>query len=100
MHVERLDRAARIIQSREHNPAIRRRDHRLSVQPDGDRVRWTDRIVIDAGWRTPVAATSTPPRNRNSPPFDACLRLRHLAVSFRFTDLVLYSMLAFMVTTL
>ena len=56
MHVEHLDHGARTIQSREHNPAIRRWDHHLSVQPDGDRVRWTDSVIIDAGWRTPVVA--------------------------------------------
>ncbi|MCB1337892.1 MAG: hypothetical protein KDK10_10750 [Maritimibacter sp.] len=48
MHVERLDRAARILQSREHNPSVRRWDHTLSVQPEGTGCLWTDRVVIDA----------------------------------------------------
>jgi hypothetical protein len=56
MHIEKLDRKGRVIQSREHNPAIRRWDHNLSVQPEGDCVRWTDAIVIDAGWQTAFAA--------------------------------------------
>ncbi len=56
IHVEKVDRANRVIQSREHNASVRRWDHNLSVQPDGDRVRWTDSIVVDAGWRTPFAA--------------------------------------------
>ncbi|MCI5043456.1 MAG: hypothetical protein MRY72_02065 [Aquisalinus sp.] len=56
MHVETLDYENRIIQSREHNPAIRRWDHNLSVQPLGDKVLWTDQIELDAGWRTFGAA--------------------------------------------
>lgn len=52
MHVERIDRAARIVQSREHGPQVQRWDHSLSVQPEGNRVIWTDRVVIEAGWRT------------------------------------------------
>ena len=56
MHVETLDRAARVIQSREHNPLIKRWDHHLSVEQEGDRVCWTDTIVLDAGWQTPFAA--------------------------------------------
>ena len=52
MHVERLDHANRIVQSRENGDGIRRWDHTLSVQPDGDRVLWTDSILVDAGWRT------------------------------------------------
>ncbi len=52
MHVERLDRAARVIESRESGGAIRRWDHTLSVQTKGDRVRWSDHVIIDAGWQT------------------------------------------------
>lgn len=52
MKVESLDIAARILQSREHNPKVARWDHTLSVQPDGDGCIWTDRVVIDAGWNT------------------------------------------------
>ncbi len=55
MHVERLDRAARVLQSREHNPSVRRWDHTLSVQPEGDGCLWTDRILVDAAraaWAT------------------------------------------------
>lgn len=56
MHVERLDYGARIIQSREHNPAIARWDHHLSVQPSSDGVCWSDTIIIDAGWQTALVA--------------------------------------------
>lgn len=48
MFVERLDRAARVPQSREHNRSVSRWDHTLSVQPDGAGCLWTDRVVIDA----------------------------------------------------
>ncbi|MEJ6394252.1 hypothetical protein V8J82_13355 [Gymnodinialimonas sp. 2305UL16-5] len=56
MHVERLDRGARIVQSREHNPSIRRWDHRLSVQPSNDGCLWRDMVVVDAGWRSAITA--------------------------------------------
>jgi hypothetical protein len=56
MMIERLDRANRIIQSRESGPSARQWDHHLSIQPEGDLARWTDHIVIDAGWRTPFVA--------------------------------------------
>ena len=56
MHVETLDYENRIIQSREHNPAIKCWDHRLTVQPVGEYVLWTDRVELDAGWRTFAAA--------------------------------------------
>lgn len=52
MFIERLDPRARIIQSRESGNGIARWDHTLSVQPDGPRARWTDSVIIDAGWRT------------------------------------------------
>lgn len=54
--IERLDVANRVIQSREHAKGVRRWDHHLSVQPYGDQVRWTDTVVIDAGWKTPLIA--------------------------------------------
>lgn len=56
MFIERLDPQARIIQSRESGNGIRRWDHTLSVQPDGDVAVWTDTVVIDAGWQTPFAS--------------------------------------------
>lgn len=56
MHVERLDREGRVLQSREHAPGIRRWDHTLSVQRQGGRTEWHDTVVIDAGWRTPFMA--------------------------------------------
>ena len=56
--VESLDKAGRVLQSRERHRGVSRWDHRLSVQPDdaGDRVVWTDEVVIDAGWQTPMVA--------------------------------------------
>lgn len=56
MHIELLDRAGRILQSREHAPGIRRWDHTLSVQPRDGRTEWRDTVLIDAGWRTPFMA--------------------------------------------
>lgn len=56
MHVERLDRAARVIQSREHNPGIKRWDHNLSVQPEKQGCLWRDTIVLEAGPMTFLTA--------------------------------------------
>jgi hypothetical protein len=56
MFVERLDRENRILQSRESGNGIKRWDHTLSVQPHGAMARWTDTVVIDAGWRTSLMA--------------------------------------------
>ena len=57
MHLERLDRENCWLQSREHNPAIRRWDHHLAIYQDAeDQVRWVDSIVVDAGWRTAFVA--------------------------------------------
>ena len=51
--VARIDHAARIVESRERNPSIRRWDHTISIQPDGETgVLWTDRVEIDAGWQS------------------------------------------------
>ena len=52
VHVERLDEAARVIQSREAGWMIRSWDHTLSVEPEGAGCRWTDRIEIDCAWAT------------------------------------------------
>ena len=56
MHVERLDRDARVIQSREHNKGIKRWDHTLSVQPAGEGCLWRDTVVLDAGLMTFLTA--------------------------------------------
>ncbi len=56
IHLETLNQEERWMQSREHSPQIKRWDHHLSVHPDGDRVRWADSIIIDAGWQTFGAA--------------------------------------------
>ena len=56
IHIERIDPDKRMIQSRESGNGIRKWDHTLSVQPDGETVCWTDTIVVDAGMRTTVMA--------------------------------------------
>ncbi len=52
MHVERLDRENRVLQSRESGNGIKRWDHNLSVRAEGSGARWIDRVEIDAGWQT------------------------------------------------
>lgn len=50
---ERIDLRAREIQSRERDKLIRRWDHLIRVQDAGDgRTRYSDEIVIEAGWMT------------------------------------------------
>jgi hypothetical protein len=50
---ERIDDEAREIQTREHDPMIRRWDHLITVRDDGaDGARYRDRIEIDAGLLT------------------------------------------------
>ncbi len=56
MYVETLDRKNRILQSRERNPDVKRWDHTLTIEQDDDFVLWTDRIVLDAGMTTWIAA--------------------------------------------
>lgn len=56
MYVERLDRGARVVQSREYNPTIKRWDHTLSVQPVTHGCLWRDTIVLDAGATTWLTA--------------------------------------------
>ncbi len=52
MEIETVDYESRIAQSREHNPAIKRWDHTISIQPENGKTVWTDTVVLDAGWRT------------------------------------------------
>jgi len=56
MHVETLAPDHRLIQSREHNPQVRRWDHTLTVGPTPHGTLWTDRVMIDAGWQTALTA--------------------------------------------
>ena len=50
---ERIDDATREIQSREHDPLIRRWDHLVRVQPAAEGgTHYRDEIDIDAGWAT------------------------------------------------
>ena len=52
---ERIDPAARRIQTRERDPLVRRWDHELRVRPaDGGRTRYSDTVDLDAGWLTPA----------------------------------------------
>jgi hypothetical protein len=51
--LERIDPAAREIQSRESDPLIRRWDHLIRIGPAGDgRTRYSDEVIIEAGWAT------------------------------------------------
>jgi hypothetical protein len=55
LHWERIDDAAREIQTREHDAMIRRWDHRIHIEPAGDgQCRYTDDIEIEAGLLTPL----------------------------------------------
>jgi hypothetical protein len=57
IHVVRVDAATRTIESDEHGGPLRSWRHTLHVEPLGPgRSRYTDRIVLDAGPATPVAA--------------------------------------------
>ncbi len=40
-----------------YSPLIRRWDHRIEIRPNpDDTTRYTDRLSVDAGWRTPIVA--------------------------------------------
>lgn len=52
IHVERLDPAARIMQSREQGRCIQQWDHTLSVEPTEGGAIWTDTITVDSGLLT------------------------------------------------
>jgi hypothetical protein len=53
LHFERIDHAAREIQTRECDPLIRRWDHLIRVADAGAGcTRYSDSIEIDAGWLT------------------------------------------------
>lgn len=52
--IERIDTAAREIQTRESEPLVRRWDHLVRVRSSGDgQSLYSDEIIIDAGWVTP-----------------------------------------------
>jgi hypothetical protein len=82
VHVERLDHAGRRIQSREFGWMIRQWDHTLTVEPDGEGCRWTDRILIDCSWATGymswVARTLYRKRHLNRQGRDIAARLRRV----------------------
>ena len=53
MAMERIDPAAREIQSRESEWLVRRWDHLVRVRPAGDgQTLYSDEIIIEAGWAT------------------------------------------------
>lgn len=52
IHVERLDPAARLMQSREQGRAIRQWDHTLRVTPTQGGAIWCDSIIVDSGLLT------------------------------------------------
>ena len=47
IRVQRLDRAARILESTESNPRVRRWDHHLGIEPHPDGAAWRDRITLE-----------------------------------------------------
>lgn len=52
IHTEKLDMKERVLQSREHNPSVKRWDHNLSVVEENGMACWRDCVVIDAGLNT------------------------------------------------
>lgn len=56
IEVAELDETARRILFREKNPDVPRWDHELIITAEGDGALWTDRLVIDAGHQTDLAA--------------------------------------------
>jgi hypothetical protein len=82
VHVETLDRANRVVQSREEGWMIRQWDHTLTVEPDGDGCLWTDRLVIDCSWATGfmtwVARVLYRTRHRNRQGLQVTTRIRRL----------------------
>jgi hypothetical protein len=56
LRFEHIDHERREIQTREHDPLIRRWDHRIQFEPLGpDSSRYTDEVEVEAGLLTPVA---------------------------------------------
>ena len=55
MFIERLDKEACVLQSREKGGGIKMWDHNLSIRQEGEMVIWTDDVTIDAGLITPIA---------------------------------------------
>jgi hypothetical protein len=54
LFAERIDHAAREIQSRESDPLVRRWDHLIRVKPARDGgTHYSDEIVVEAGFLTP-----------------------------------------------
>lgn len=51
-----FDDDAMILQSRETGMGVRQWAHRITVTPHQGGARLTDRIDIDAGWKTPIVA--------------------------------------------
>ncbi len=44
----------RFIRDNGYSDTIKRWDHLISIAPEGDGTRYTDRVEIEAGWRTPA----------------------------------------------
>ncbi len=56
IRIEACDATARRMRSVEEGVGVRRLVHDLEVCPDGDGARLIDRVEIEAGWMTPLAA--------------------------------------------
>lgn len=46
----------RLLRDNGHGALVRRWDHLISLEPDGNGTRYTDRVALDAGIATPVVA--------------------------------------------
>jgi hypothetical protein len=56
LRFERIDQQNREIQTREHDPLVRRWDHRIHFEPLGPgSSRYTDDVEVEAGLLTPLA---------------------------------------------
>ncbi len=45
-----------VLRDRGYGPLLREWDHRIAVSPHGSGTRYVDRLTLDAGWLTPIAA--------------------------------------------
>lgn len=46
----------RLLRDNGYGPLIKTWDHLISVEPEGEGTRYTDKLVLDAGWLTPAIA--------------------------------------------
>jgi hypothetical protein len=46
----------RFLRDNGRSAGIRRWDHLITIEPEDGGTRYTDRLILDAGWRTPIVA--------------------------------------------